>query len=119
MIPSAAGDFNFDNACTSPNISTLSSPQSFDNFFFSAPTSPTRSSFFFHNSTVTSSGDLPSTILFKWEEKPRIPKIKRDDNEKNDNNLKFEFSRPLERALVSTIEELFNDSKIKAPKTTA
>ncbi|XP_052182475.1 probable membrane-associated kinase regulator 4 [Diospyros lotus] len=116
MIPSPAGDFNFDSACTSPYISAPSSPQSFGNFFFSAPTSPTRSSFFFRDSAAASGGDLPSTIPFKWEEKPGIPKTKRDDNEENDNDFEFEFSGPLERASVSAADELFYGGKIKPLK---
>ncbi|KAG5076178.1 hypothetical protein JHK82_054873 [Glycine max] len=35
-------DFNFDSNCSSPYITAPSSPQRFGNFFFSAPTSPTR-----------------------------------------------------------------------------
>lgn len=40
--PSSSMDFNFDSNCSSPYITAPSSPQRFGNFFFSAPTSPTR-----------------------------------------------------------------------------
>ncbi|KAF4382476.1 hypothetical protein G4B88_011428 [Cannabis sativa] len=42
LPPSAASEFNFDSNCSSPYITAPSSPQRFGNFFFSAPTSPTR-----------------------------------------------------------------------------
>ncbi|XP_052177619.1 uncharacterized protein LOC127791650 [Diospyros lotus] len=84
----------------------------FDNFFFNAPT---RSSFF-PDSATTFDGDLPSTIPFKWENKPEILKTKRDNNEENDNDFEFEFSGSLERASVFTANELFDGSKIKPLK---
>ncbi|CAJ1932785.1 unnamed protein product [Sphenostylis stenocarpa] len=39
---SSSMEFNFDSNCSSPYITAPSSPQRFGNFFFSAPTSPTR-----------------------------------------------------------------------------
>ncbi|KAL6963967.1 hypothetical protein U1Q18_034972 [Sarracenia purpurea var. burkii] len=47
MMPSPAVDFNFDSACTSPFRSSPSSPRLVDDFiFFSAPTTPARTSSF-------------------------------------------------------------------------
>ena len=63
--PSSSMDFNFDSNCSSPYITAPSSPQRFGNFFFSAPTSPTRrhSSASTPNTTYREGQLIPSTKL--------------------------------------------------------
>ncbi|KAA8536172.1 hypothetical protein F0562_028650 [Nyssa sinensis] len=95
MIPSPAGDFNFDSACTSPYISAPSSPQRFGNFFFSAPTSPTRASSF-------------------YREFNNFSQISGDDTTTNA-DFEFDFSGQLERTSLSA-DELFDGGKIKPLK---
>ncbi|XAR59472.1 hypothetical protein NMG60_11015318 [Bertholletia excelsa] len=98
MMPSPAVDFNFDSACTSPYVSSPSSPQRFGNFFFSAPTSPSRVSSFYrqlNDAAAGSSGESPSAVPFIWEEKPGIPKTKAY-NGNEDNDFEFDFSGQLQ-----------------------
>ncbi|KAM7482527.1 hypothetical protein LguiB_007110 [Lonicera macranthoides] len=110
LIPSPAVDFNFDSTSNSPYATAPSSPQRFGtNYFFSAPTSPTRSSPFFHHFST------PSEIPFNWEEKPGIPKTTTSPNELSDTDFAFDFSGQLERPSLSA-DELFDDGKIKPLK---
>ncbi|XP_057492914.1 uncharacterized protein LOC130778438 [Actinidia eriantha] len=96
MRPSPATDFNFDSACTSPYVSSPSSPQHFNNFFFSAPSSPTRGG-----------GATPSSAI------TGTPKPDADDFEFEDDGFEFEFSGQLDRTSVSAADELFDGGKIK------
>lgn len=116
MIPSHAPaptpDFNFDSASTTPYITAPSSPQR--NFFYSAPTSPTRISAFYHG------GAIP----FDWEEKPGTPKSHRstapssnygDADDLPLDDFAFDFSGHLERHSLPA-DELFDGGKIKPLK---
>ncbi|XP_004505195.1 uncharacterized protein [Cicer arietinum] len=89
-------DFNFDSNTSSPYITAPSSPQRFaTNFFFSAPTSPSRvsplfpqqSSFPSHNNTFP-----------------------------NDDDFEFDFSGNLQRESLSAADELFDGGKIRPLK---
>lgn len=96
MVPPV--DFNFDSNCSSPFITAPSSPQFFasnkPNFFFSAPTSPTRgTSSFFHDSPSSSSV---------------LPHEEQQDFE-------FNFSGHLDRPSLSAAE-LFDGGKIRPLK---
>ncbi|XP_059647757.1 uncharacterized protein LOC132294054 [Cornus florida] len=121
MVPSPAGDFNFDSACTTPYMSAPSSPQRFGNFFYSAPTSPTSSSTFYrdfnnlYGGDNVTGGDCLSTIPFNWEEKPGIPKTKDAINTNEDVDFEFDFSGQLERTSLSA-DELFDGGKIRPLK---
>nr|GMC78394.1 uncharacterized protein LOC109161332 [Ipomoea batatas] len=109
VMPSPPVDFNFDSACTTPYISAPSSPPHFGAGFASAPGSPTR---------FLGSGAVP----FSWEEKPGVPKSRRDfdaingEYEDDDRDFVFEFSGPLEKAYLSAADELFDSGKIKPLK---
>ncbi|KAE8719366.1 Serine carboxypeptidase-like 26 [Hibiscus syriacus] len=101
QVPTAAVNFNFDSACSSPYMTAPSSPQRFgSSFFFSAPTSPTR---------------VSASVPFQWEEKPGIPKTKgfhgKLDKE-DDEDFEFEFSGQLERTSLSA-DELFQGGKVR------
>lgn len=108
-MPSPPVDFNFDSACTTPYISAPSSPPHFGAGFASAPGSPTR---------FLGGGAVP----FSWEEKPGVPKPRRDfdgingEYEDDDRDFVFEFSGPLEKAYLSAADELFDSGKIKPLK---
>ncbi|KAF3435371.1 hypothetical protein FNV43_RR22460 [Rhamnella rubrinervis] len=112
-------DFNFDSACSSPYMTAPSSPQRFGNFYFSAPTSPTRASAFYselnHLSSIDGRDIVPrysaSSIPFKWEEKPGIPKCSKGGEE----DFEFDFSGQLDITSL-TAEELFDGGKIKPLK---
>nr|GMC87603.1 herbivore elicitor-regulated 1 [Ipomoea batatas] len=109
VMPSPPVDFNFDSACTTPYISAPSSPPHFGAGFASAPGSPTR---------FLGGGAVP----FSWEEKPGVPKPRRDfdgingEYEDDDRDFVFEFSGPLEKAYLSAADELFDSGKIKPLK---
>ncbi|TXG60624.1 hypothetical protein EZV62_015197 [Acer yangbiense] len=92
-------DFNFDSACSSPYMTALSSPQSFGNFFFSAPTSPSR---------VSSSSSINSSNrVFNVDQINR----KEEDHE----DFEFNFGGQLERTSLSA-DELFDGGKIRPLK---
>ncbi|KAJ1377967.1 hypothetical protein SESBI_48325, partial [Sesbania bispinosa] len=104
MGVNAPVDFNFDSNCSTPYMTAPSSPQRFGNLFFSAPTSPTRISPFFHQIN-----DLPSSSVSSVL----------DHNNKsfgNDDDFEFNFSGNLERASLSAADELFDGGKIRALK---
>lgn len=122
MIPPPAAAFDFDSATTTPYLSATSSPQRYANFFYSAPTSPTRISAFYGGGGDSS----PSAIPFHWEEKPGLPKSHlttatssnygdADDQELDDADFAFDFSGHLERASLPA-DELFHGGKIKPLK---
>lgn len=121
-LPVPPVDFNFDSACSSPYMTAPSSPTRFGNYYFSAPTSPNRSSSFYRqfndfdsiNSTSTTKYS-PSTIPFKWEEKPGIPKSRATINGDDLEDFEFDFSGQLERASLPA-DELFDGGKIKPLK---
>ncbi|XP_061376335.1 uncharacterized protein LOC133318365 [Gastrolobium bilobum] len=110
--PLPSMDFNFDSNCSSPYITAPSSPQPFGNFFFSAPTSPTRGvSSFFHNHINNNNDDLHTRHSSASE-----PNNNNDVNE----DFEFNFSGHLERPSLSA-DELFHGGKIrplKLPPTT-
>ncbi|KAM6558146.1 hypothetical protein CsatA_027385 [Cannabis sativa] len=141
LPPSAASEFNFDSNCSSPYITAPSSPQRFGNFFFSAPTSPTRVSAVAvatATATATAAASLygvdislisadsisprnssaSSNIPFKWEQKPGIPKgINTNDNDDDDDDdFEFDFSGQLEKGSLSMADELFDGGKIRPLK---
>ncbi|KAK4258746.1 hypothetical protein QN277_005160 [Acacia crassicarpa] len=132
VAPSPAPDsFNFDSNCSSPYITAPSSPQRFaHNFYFSAPTSPTRSPSPFFLNVVDDDDDLPrnssasssSSVPFLWEEKPGVPKSKPTNSTEQDNNdatgnedFEFNFSGLLDRTPL-TADELFDGGKIRPLK---
>lgn len=91
-------DFNFDSACTSPYISAPSSPQHFGtttttNFFFSAPTSPTRISALYGETKVFHDSD--------------------GDTDTNDFAFEFSGHEYEQNSLVQAADELFDGGKIK------
>ncbi|XVF45174.1 hypothetical protein PTKIN_Ptkin02bG0183800 [Pterospermum kingtungense] len=136
----AAMDFNFDSTCSSPYMTAPSSPQRFGNFFFSAPTSPTRASsasFYreLNDLSRATSSSSSFAVPFEWEEKPGTPKrkafdgrsVNRDDDRMSYNDgdrdgdgdecedFEFNFSGQLERSSLSA-EELFDGGKIRPLK---
>lgn len=126
MVPVPPVDFDFDSTCSSPYMTAPSSPQRFGNFFFSAPTSPSRASAFYRDLNNFSVQDMMprksvSSIPFNWEEKPGIPKSKaakdgeiNNDNDENE-DFEFNFSGQLQRTSLSA-DELFDGGKIKPLK---
>ncbi|XP_062091889.1 uncharacterized protein LOC133797826 [Humulus lupulus] len=142
VMPVPPADFNFDSTCSSPYMTAPSSPQRFGNFFYSAPTSPTRVSaaatlYGVDLSLISGAGreipsrSLASSIPFKWEEKPGVPKGKitrtgendtiesRNDNENQDevdDDFEFNFSGQLEKGSLSAADELFDGGKIRPLK---
>ncbi|XP_021802778.1 uncharacterized protein LOC110767913 [Prunus avium] len=117
-------DFNFDSsACSSPYMTAPSSPTRFGNYFFSAPTSPTRASSFYSHFNDFSGENGPrlsaSSIPFKWEEKPGIPKsratINGDHSHHLEEDFEFDFSGQLEKASLPA-DELFDGGKIRPLK---
>lgn len=102
-------DFDFNSAVTSPHSSVPSTPKRFGEYFFSAPTSPTRMSELYrefeefsisindgYGGTSASSSPVPKKIT------------SREDQEE----FAFDFSVELERASLSA-DELFDGGKIK------
>ncbi|XP_039068755.1 uncharacterized protein LOC120215021 [Hibiscus syriacus] len=89
-VPVPAIEFNFDSTCSSPYMTAPSSPQRFDNFFNSVPTTPS-----FYQQPKRKGGD---TI----------------DGEDGGGckDFKFDFSGHLERTSLSA-EELFDGGKIR------
>ncbi|XP_047332581.1 uncharacterized protein At4g00950 [Impatiens glandulifera] len=121
MIPPSPSpvdfNFNFDSTSTTPFISAPSSPQPFGTnpLFYSAPASPTRISAFYRDFEHFYAGagdddgcDSPSSIPFKWEEKPGIRKTNDD--------FEFDFSGQLDITSVSAADELFDGGVIKPLK---
>ncbi|KAK3195716.1 hypothetical protein Dsin_027026 [Dipteronia sinensis] len=101
MMPIPASmDFNFDSACSSPYMTAPSSPQRFGNFFFSAPTSPSRVS-------SSSSSINSSNRVFN------VDQINREEEDHED--FEFNFSGQLERTSLSA-DELFDGGKIRPLK---
>ncbi|KAF5444034.1 hypothetical protein F2P56_036541 [Juglans regia] len=126
VVPLPPADFNFDSGCSSPYMTAPSSPQRFGNFFFSAPTSPSRASAFYGDLNSISLQDMvprnsASSVPFNSEERPGILKSKATDNgEINSGNdggedFEFNFSGQLERTSLSA-DELFVGGKIKPLK---
>ncbi|KAG2703567.1 hypothetical protein I3760_06G144500 [Carya illinoinensis] len=126
VVPLPPADFNFDSGCSSPYMTAPSSPQRFGNFFFSAPTSPSRASAFYGDLNNLSLQDMiarnsASSVPLNSEERPGILKSKATDNgEINNGNdggedFEFNFSGQLERTSLSA-DELFDGGKIKPLK---
>ncbi|KAH7517948.1 hypothetical protein FEM48_Zijuj09G0118500 [Ziziphus jujuba var. spinosa] len=141
-VPNHPMDFNFDSTCSSPYMTAPSSPQRFGNFFFSAPTSPTRATAFYNelnNLALTqndfnprySSSSSSSSIPFKWEDKPGVPKCttkpsnsihdhpqaRHANCNNNDDNQDFEFNFSGQLDITSlSADELFDGGKIKPLK---
>ncbi|PNX98082.1 hypothetical protein L195_g023112 [Trifolium pratense] len=106
MAPVAAApfsvDFNFDSNSSSPYITAPSSPQRFaNNFFFSAPTSPSRVS-----------------PLFPAQSSHPEPNHSHNNNYSlgNDDDFAFDFSGNLQRDSLSAADELFHGGKIRPLK---
>lgn len=109
-IPASNMDFDFNHSRpSSPSMSTPSTPKRFGNCFFSAPTSPTRTSelyrdyneFSMMNDRRESRGSAPSS---KSSEK--------SDTREGDDNFAFDVSEQLERTSVSA-DELFDGGKLR------
>ncbi|TKY69178.1 hypothetical protein E2542_SST05447 [Spatholobus suberectus] len=92
--PPSSMDFNFDSNCSSPYITAPSSPQRFGNFFFSAPTSPTRSA----NSTLCNPRHSSASATTPTEAE-----------------FEFDFGGHLQRPSLSA-EELFLGGRIRPLK---
>ncbi|KAH7836270.1 hypothetical protein Vadar_034235 [Vaccinium darrowii] len=121
ILLSPTVDFNFESACSSPNItSSPSSPTCFNNRYFSAPTSPTPtspSSFrrfdISPNRRAIISGSSPSHCGFN----PNIPKPKyKSSTHEEDDNFEFHFSKQLEKTSLPAADELFHGGIIKPLK---
>ncbi|KAK7310390.1 hypothetical protein RJT34_07868 [Clitoria ternatea] len=100
--PLCSMEFNFDSNCSSPYITAPSSPQRFGNFFFSAPTSPTRgpnSSLFNHHLNETNNN-------------PRYSSVLDHNNDPNEDDFQFDFGAHLEKPSLSA-DELFDGGKIR------
>ncbi|KAL5788402.1 hypothetical protein ACOSP7_005351 [Xanthoceras sorbifolium] len=113
----ASMDFNFDSACSSPYMTAPSSPQRFGNFFFSAPTSPSRvssSSSFYRDLNNDDDHHRCSSLTFN------VAEIKNTKREEDDEDFEFNFSGQLERTSLSA-DELFDGGKIRPlkPSTTS
>ncbi|KAL5054052.1 hypothetical protein RYX36_034734 [Vicia faba] len=104
MSPVTPPEFNFDSNCSSPYITAPSSPQRFaNNFFFSAPTSPSRISPLFPQSPPPFHTDTN-------------PNHNSNYSFGNDDDFQFDFSRNLPRASLSAADELFDGGKIRPLK---
>ncbi|KAI3702448.1 hypothetical protein L6452_28186 [Arctium lappa] len=107
LISSPAIDFDFDSTTSSPYATAPSSPKMFSaNFFYSAPTSPTHSSFFHHLSPINPQSTAPFQNLH----------TNNDHDEEQDDidmDFAFDFSGQLERPSISDADELFHGGKIK------
>ncbi|KAL3814205.1 hypothetical protein ACJIZ3_015473 [Penstemon smallii] len=123
IITPSPKDINFESTCTTPYISASSSPNHHHHtFFYSAPTSPTRVSAFFHG------GDTLSKVPFDWEDKPGTPKTHIstttatssnygdvDEDLEEEIDFEFNFSGQLEKGSLPA-DELFDGGKIKPLK---
>ncbi|CAL5213188.1 unnamed protein product [Lathyrus oleraceus] len=104
LSPVTPPEFNFDSNCSSPYITAPSSPQRFaNNFFFSAPTSPTRISPLFPQSPLPFHTDTN-------------PNHNNNYSFGNDDDFQFDFTPNLPRASLSAADELFDDGKIRPLK---
>ncbi|XP_041017133.1 uncharacterized protein LOC121259568 [Juglans microcarpa x Juglans regia] len=104
-------DFNFDSSCSSPYKTALSSPQQFDNFYFSAPTSPTCASSFYRKLNNLSLHDViprnsSSSIPFDWAS---------NNNNDGGEDFEFDFSGHLKRTSFF-VDKLYDGRKIKPIK---
>ncbi|KAJ7966657.1 AR781, pheromone receptor-like protein [Quillaja saponaria] len=133
VVPRPSMEFDYNSMPSSPYLSGPSTPKRFENYFFSAPTSPSRMSEFyreFDNFAVTHGSSnrdaigssASSSIPFDWEEKPGTPKSSQANNKKHedkDDDDDFDFAffvgEEVEKVSLSA-EELFDDGKIKPLK---
>ncbi|KAL5705823.1 hypothetical protein ACHQM5_024066 [Ranunculus cassubicifolius] len=134
MLP-CSDNFNFDSACSSPYAP--STPKRFGepNFYFSAPSSPTRASAFyndFNNFSFNSSRRGHSSVIpYDWEEKPGTPKSQKPQNEEDQEpptvedveesyDFEFGFSGQFDKddtaSITADADELFDGGKIKPLK---
>nr|XP_025670022.1 uncharacterized protein LOC112769769 [Arachis hypogaea] len=95
--PILAAEFNFDSNCSSSYITAPSNSQCFSNFFFSAPTSPTRISTFINNNIP-----LSSSLIH--------------NHHQHEQEFQFNFNSHLEPPSLSA-NELFDDGKILTSST--
>lgn len=103
--PTPPIDFNFDSNCSSPYITAPSSPQRFaNNFFFSAPTSPSRVSPLFSESS------LP------FHQETKLNNHHNNCSFGNDDDFEFDFSGNLQKESLSAADELFDGGKIRPMK---
>ncbi|XP_027362005.1 uncharacterized protein LOC113869746 [Abrus precatorius] len=103
-VPPSTMDFNFDSNCSSPYITAPSSPQRFGNFFFSAPTSPIRTS---NNSSLFNFNPRHSSASTSTVPQP--------SNDSHEDDFEFDFSGHLQRPSLSA-DELFHGGKIRPLK---
>jgi hypothetical protein len=97
-----SADFNFDSNCSSPYITAPSSPQRFaNNFFFSAPTSPSRVSPLFPPQSSDPKANHNHSNNYSFG---------------NDDDFEFDFSGNLQRDSLSAADELFHGGKIRPLK---
>ncbi|WOK94319.1 hypothetical protein Cni_G03021 [Canna indica] len=127
----AVHDFHFDSTCTSPYVSTPSSPTRlgghFDLFrhYTSAPTSPTRASSIYAHFDAFASGDpLPppdaaSGVPFDWEEKPGTPKSRGSPAKDDVFDFAFDSGGHCHKEgspVLITADELFEEGMIRPLK---
>ncbi|KAJ8766651.1 hypothetical protein K2173_001171 [Erythroxylum novogranatense] len=111
-VPLEPTDFNFDSsACSSPYMTAPSSPQPFGNYFFSAPTSPTRMSALCRE---LRGGNICSKSR-RHENDDEEKKNRTRKEEQDGGDFEFSFSGHLELTSLSA-EELFDRGKIRPLK---
>ncbi|XP_044488926.1 uncharacterized protein LOC123213534 [Mangifera indica] len=108
VMPIPATDFNFDSNCSSPYMTAPSSPQRFGNFFFSAPTSPSRLPSSLYVDLNNNHSSSSSTKLFNAEHN-------HNSHDDEDDDFEFNFSGQLEPTSLSA-DELFDGGKIRPLK---
>ncbi|KAI4388602.1 hypothetical protein MLD38_000916 [Melastoma candidum] len=115
VIPSPSSmDFDFNNSGRFSTYASLpSTPRRFGDYYFSAPTSPTRVSEFYREFSEFSASmaeGTSSSVPFEWEERPGTPKFGKSGDE-----FAFDFSAELEKKSLSA-EELFDGGVIRPLK---
>ncbi|KAK3039387.1 hypothetical protein RJ639_027636 [Escallonia herrerae] len=129
VIPSQQSmDFDFNKARSSP-VSYLngpSTPRPFGgDYYFSAPTSPTRISELYRDfddflivngcEKIELGGVPSSAVPFQWEEKPGTPKSPKGRSNRYEDDFAFDLSGERERTSLSA-EELFDGGIIRPLK---
>ncbi|PIA56353.1 hypothetical protein AQUCO_00700582v1 [Aquilegia coerulea] len=127
LISMPAVDFNFDSGCSTPYMSAPSSPKPFGKFYYSAPTSPTRSSSlyrdfnnisFVQRNTNTTSYDDDDDSKFNWDVEIDENIHSKDNHFVNQEEFAFDFSGQLEKTTL-TADELFDCGKIRSMNTSS
>lgn len=112
VIPNQDFDFTTMSALSSPYSTAPPTPRRFGEYFYSAPTSPSRMSDFYRAFDDEFSGEVytsrsPLVVPYEWQYNPASKPSITDEGD-----FAFEFSRELERTSLSA-DELFDGGKIK------